>query len=118
MVDAARLERDDPFAAIRAQFMTRLEAEADVIDALLVRLEGQEAGVDLEALGQIRTIAHKISGVAATLGFEDLGDAAAQVDIHIVGEHYLTEANSTVTKELVALFLQELDLALENGPKL
>ena len=105
----------DPFAAIRVQFLEKLEGYADRIDALLVELETQAGASATGLMAEIRDIAHRVSGVAATLGFPTLGEAAALLDRFIVSEAHLAPANTTRAKELVALFLEELDFALEEG---
>ena len=105
----------DRFAEIRVQFIEKLEAYAERIDRLLVEIEALPGLPDAALMAPIREIAHKVSGVAATLDYATLGEAAALLDVYIISEQYLIPANTTRTKELVALFLEELDFALEEG---
>lgn len=71
----------DPLAAIRQRFVATIGGHLQEI-ALLRR---SAAGADerREALRSIGLIAHRVAGVAATLGFEDLGRIAAALDQNI-----------------------------------
>lgn len=60
----------DPLAAIRVRFQTRI---AQALDAF-AHAEGKHCSAHL------RAEAHKLAGVAATLGYSDVGQAAAKVD--------------------------------------
>ncbi|NUB44826.1 Hpt domain-containing protein [Fertoebacter nigrum] len=63
---------------VRRRFIETTEARILEIEALRLDVE---AGRDAEAAArQIARIAHKISGVAATLGFAQVGALAAQVE--------------------------------------
>lgn len=65
-------------ARVRARFLGELEGRAARVYALRAALDAP-ATAD-EALVEIGRIAHKIAGTAATLGFPDLGTAAAAID--------------------------------------
>ncbi len=55
---------NDPLAPIRARFVERARADLDRIKA------GQE----------VRFLAHRMAGTAATLGFHDVGALSARID--------------------------------------
>ena len=68
----------DPLAAIRQKFLVVADRYAIELEILLedAVIPDQTA----EALRDIGGIAHRVAGVAATLGFEALGTLAARLD--------------------------------------
>lgn len=60
----------DPLAGLRARFRSRMAQALIAFE----QASGDDAGANL------RAEAHKLAGVAATLGFENVGRAAAKVD--------------------------------------
>lgn len=107
------LQDDDPLAPIRKQFLAKLEGHADMIDSLLVEIENAAFPPATATMAQIGAIAHKVAGVSATLGYLALGEVAARLDSFVLASRYLEVSNAVATKELIALFLQELDFALD-----
>ncbi len=65
--------------------------ESHAFDLAMLRRAAEEPAGQRQALSDIMMIAHRVSGVAATLGFQALGDVAAELD-------------------------QKLSLALKSGP--
>ena len=68
----------DPFFAIRQRFLTL--AETYVLDIAMLRRAAESPAQLRESLTGIGLIAHRVSGVAATLGYDSLGQAAASLD--------------------------------------
>lgn len=60
-------------ASLLARFDARRLQAADSIDALFAQPETGRLDVVLEA-------AHKLAGIAATLGFDEIGSAATEID--------------------------------------
>ena len=69
---------NDPLAAIRRRFLEMVEGY--VLDVALHRREAETPAQLRPALAGIAMIAHRVSGVAATLGHEGLGETAAALD--------------------------------------
>lgn len=69
----------DPLAAIRARFRARMSHALEMFENANGRDDSSE----------LRGEAHKLAGIAATLGFAQLGHAAAKVDalLHIAPDH-------------------------------
>jgi HPt (histidine-containing phosphotransfer) domain-containing protein len=63
-------------AELAAKFIERTRGELDSMRALLARFDTG----DLQVLGDIRHLAHRMSGTGATLGFETLADCAYRVE--------------------------------------
>jgi len=61
---------------LAAKFTERTRGEMDVMRARLAAFEAGDAG----ALGDIRNLAHRISGTGATLGFETLSERAYEIE--------------------------------------
>jgi len=75
--------RDDKAAAARAR-MAELAAkfiERSCGEVVMMR-EGlaKAAGGDMNALGEVHQLAHRMAGTGATLGFEQLGERAARLE--------------------------------------
>lgn len=66
-------EIDDPFAAVRARYLTRLSEEAAVLDQL-IKCDPPEA------MAQIGEIAHRVAGSSGTFGLADLSASARAVE--------------------------------------
>ena len=64
--------------AVRDKFLARCRQERAQLGPL--------AGLTEDELGRIGQAAHKIAGLAGTLGFVSLGDAAVQVD-RLIASH-------------------------------
>lgn len=68
---------------VRSRFLALIVPR--VLEFEAFRRQINEGGEATAALAGIGALAHKISGVAATLGFHQVGQLAAQVDRRIVG---------------------------------
>ena len=79
----------DPLGPIRARFLAA--AEAQTFELAMLRRAAEEPAGQRQALAGIMAIAHRVAGVASTLGFHILGEVAAELD-------------------------QRLSLALKSGP--
>lgn len=66
-------ERDDPFAAVRARYRSRLVAEAALLDRLI-------RGDTQAAIAKIGEIAHRVAGSSGTFGFAELSAIARAVE--------------------------------------
>ncbi|HWV13075.1 MAG TPA: Hpt domain-containing protein [Sphingobium sp.] len=82
--------------AVRDKFIARCREER-------AQLAAPEQ-LDERNFGRIGEAAHKIAGLAGTLGFSSLGEAAAQVDRHI--------ANHDDLEPAYRLYIAELDRLL------
>lgn len=81
--DIAGMAPRDPLAAIRQRFLTLADSYAVEVEILLEDAALPEQAA--EALREIGAIAHRVAGVAATLGFETLGTLAARLDRQLHG---------------------------------
>lgn len=63
-------------AELAAKFVERTAGELDFMRAQLAKLSAGE----LQALADIRLLAHRMGGTGATLGFETLADCALRVE--------------------------------------
>lgn len=98
----------DPLAAIRQKFLVVADRYAAEVEILLedAVIPDQTA----EALHEIGGIAHRVAGVAATLGFDALGTLAMRLDRQLHG------ALAQGTPELAAHegLIGQFHAALEN----
>lgn len=68
----------DPLAAIRRRFLALADGYAVELEILLE--DAADPAQTAEALREIGAIAHRVAGVAATLGFGPLGEIALRLD--------------------------------------
>ena len=68
----------DPLAGIRPRFLALVETYA--IEVELLREDAADPAQAAEVISELASIAHRVAGVAATLGFAPLGDVAARLD--------------------------------------
>lgn len=68
----------DALAPIRRRFLDAVESH--IFELALLRHAAEEPAGRQQALTGIMMIAHRVAGVAATLGFRSLGEAAADLD--------------------------------------
>jgi len=99
---------------LRERFIERAYHQAQELDHLMGLIEADSD--DQVARARVTSIAHKISGVARTLGFERLGLLAHETEYHLNGES--TQAglgtlgsNAEVVDELI----EELDLIVSSA---
>lgn len=83
---------------IRARFIAGMHEQSTRLETLKLRLH--DAPDDDDALREVGQIAHKIAGTAATLGFQDLGALASQIDDSI---HRLVETNARINPDIVQM---------------
>lgn len=88
----------DRLSALRIRFLNVLEARLTELEALRDRLEagGQDEADRLECLRAICFDAHKTVGVAATLGFADLGLLSQRVELAVTDYIERREPPTTV----------------------
>ncbi|WP_461160030.1 Hpt domain-containing protein [Sphingobium sp. TomMM35A] len=85
-------DADARMMAVRDKFVARCREERAQLSAPESVRES-----DLERIG---AAAHKIAGLAGTLGFSSLGEAAAQVDQHIASHGEIGPAYQLYIEEL------------------
>lgn len=68
----------DPLATIRSRFLETVESHA--FQLAVLRSAAEDPATERQALAGVMMIAHRVSGVAATLGFHSLGEVAAELD--------------------------------------
>ncbi|OSQ46598.1 Hpt domain-containing protein [Marivita geojedonensis] len=96
-------------AVIRENFLERLVVRSFELEDIVNDIE--DSGLTPEAVAQLGHHAHKIAGVAATLGFPRLGSLAAQTDAAIVEGG--SRLDWTSTHALVTELLTEMNSVLE-----
>jgi HPt (histidine-containing phosphotransfer) domain-containing protein len=96
-------------ARIRIGFLVRLEDRCAEIDRLVNTIDG--SGLQPHLIDGLAEHAHKIAGVAATLGFGRLGSLAGQADMAIAA---LQSQNDWIAaRALVETLLDEIEDVLE-----
>ncbi|WP_460275321.1 Hpt domain-containing protein [Celeribacter sp. ULVN23_4] len=65
----------------RQRFVADLCVKIDEIEKLQTQIE--ESPNDAKALARLSFITHRFSGLAATVGFSELGDCAAQIELAV-----------------------------------
>lgn len=115
---AADLSRSDPLfqnqvqtqvAQIRHRFLERLTDRC--LDMEMLANSIDRTGVDIATVMAIRQHAHKIAGVAATLGFDRLGALAAETDACMARIDGQTDW--TAARPLLESLLLEIESVLE-----
>lgn len=101
----------DPLAAIRHRFLDQVEDY--VFDIALLRRSAENPDETAQALAGIGLIAHRVSGVAATLGFAPLGDVAARLDQQLTRGRLEKSLSLREYDTLISLFHVALDNALD-----
>lgn len=66
---------------VRTHFLIELEKQYHDVEMLRNQLD--QVADPSEACSEIGRICHKIAGTAATLGFPDLGNVAAEIDDYV-----------------------------------
>ena len=69
---------EHPLAAAERLFRHMAGERLDILNSAWVRIDNDR--VTVETLTDIRSVAHKIAGTAASLGHSDLGHLAAEVE--------------------------------------
>ena len=85
----------------RQKFIEDLMPKIGEIETLQGLMQDQSKRKD--ALDRLAFVAHRFSGIAATVGFEDIGDCAAEVEHHIVGLKKTSTLLSTLSDSIEAL---------------
>jgi HPt (histidine-containing phosphotransfer) domain-containing protein len=99
-------------APIRAHFIGTLPPRRERLSVFLGMADGHAAPPDL--MRQLQEDAHKIRGVAPTLGFERLGRAAAVAD-ELLNPWHDSDVAHPVTDQIVAglvALLEEIETTL------
>jgi chemotaxis protein histidine kinase CheA len=96
---------DLSIAAVRKKFADRAYEQSQQLDALLDRLETQPD--DQHALQSVLQIAHRIAGVADTLGFGRLGELARNA------ENLTRTAIEVNTRDAIGATIQVTDALIE-----
>lgn len=103
----------DPLAPIRQRFVATLTGHLKEIAILRRNASSPEEA--REALRGVGLIAHRVAGVAATLGFEDLGRIAAALDQKIGSAMKARSPDLPEFDQSVDLFLVALHKAQSSG---
>jgi len=100
-------EFQNKVAEVRNHFARSLPKQrAELSDLFLHIQEGREAG---EALNGIRGIAHKIRGIAPTLGFVEMGTFAAHLEDTIFAFNNPDENHDNIAQTFVRHFQALVD---------
>lgn len=123
MQTAARLdvlkqqEVDRALGPLRSKFTADLPAQAELIDALMVAAEGAvEPSLPLR---QAQSVAHRLAGVSAILGFEAVGRLAQAAEMALsryVASHGAEIGLDEIGDRLDALVI-EMDRQARLGPR-
>lgn len=111
MTQEAEKLLQDRLYVVRTRYIDLLEERMDSLEVLRDQISQQDK-ID-EALHQTRFIAHKISGTAATLGFTEIGQLAANTENTII--HYQSDKRDKPTLDEAMLVI---DTFLENAAEL
>jgi HPt (histidine-containing phosphotransfer) domain-containing protein len=103
---------DDPLAAVRARFRDLIVQRVLEFERLKKLIEA--APGNAPALREVAALAHKISGVAATLGFAQAGDLAAALDTAIMRRQAAGVAAAAIWQDAAPMLETLLD-ALEEA---
>lgn len=96
-------------ARIRIGFLVRLEDRCSEIDRLTRTIDAN--GLQPHLVQGLAEHAHKIAGVAPTLGFVQLGALAAEIDAAM--SQLASHRDWIAVRALVETLLEEIDLVLE-----
>lgn len=102
----------DPLASIRHSFLSHLADRCPAIDAILERDDGR--GITAEERDLIIHHTHKTAGIAASLGYEDLGRLAGDVEsawVHMPSGH--VDVTPDPVLEVTRRFLDEIERVLD-----
>jgi len=103
-------EFDSAITRIRARFLDRLAGQYNIANRNAQDAQRLEENVD--NLREIQLIAHKIAGIAATVGFPELGQAAFEAD-QTLRQKLACEAANPAGEETF-LVLREFLVSCEN----
>ncbi|OIQ73237.1 hypothetical protein GALL_451280 [mine drainage metagenome] len=95
-------------SAMRPRFIAALAERLVTIRS--ARAEIAESGPLQRSLLNIQSVAHKTTGVAATLGFEALGKLTARVDVGI--EAFLKTPNDTTLHDTLNAAMDQMIAAM------
>lgn len=107
MRDEAELEAK--LGKIRAHFLANLQVSKATLESFSIEFhQGNTSAAHLE---EVRSIVHKISGVAATLGFIVLGQRAAEVEanLDVLAESEILHKNAVHISENLSNLLSEIE---------
>lgn len=93
----------------RQRFVEDLSLKISEIETLksLIQNEAERPN----ALARLAFIVHRFSGVGATLGFHDIGNFAAKVELHISGFNH-TETQLSLLSERIEMLLDLMEDAV------
>ena len=100
-------------APIRAHFVSTLTDRRVRLAAFLT--SAQNGAADQSALAALQEDAHKIRGVALTLGFEALGKIASLVD-EMLDRNDMPPASDPAVQQELARFLEEIQRTMDTRP--
>ena len=96
-------------ARIRHRFLDRLSERCLEIETCAQQLD--RTGLAAVPVTLIAQQAHKIAGVASTLGFDRLGELSAKTDAQL--PHLANDEDWTTARSLIEALLEEIESVLE-----
>lgn len=103
----------DVLMPIRQRFLSMLE---DYTIQISILHEDAEDPAELaEAMADIGSIAHRVAGVAATLGYEPLGVVASRLDQQLVAGRQRGSCTLEENDHLIRLFRAAINNALDGS---
>jgi two-component system OmpR family response regulator len=96
-----RYSQEARLAPLRASFVRRAHKDGEALAAFRRSLISVEGSVD--ALANVRTVAHGLSGTAGIYGFVDISEAAAALEREVIGDHAGNVSHGQVVRALDAL---------------
>lgn len=103
---------EDTLLALRAEYARELPARLDELQGLLSQLKTDPSNNFLQS--EARTHAHKLRGTAASYGFKEIGDHAAQIEEELVGSKDLQAIDRHMTRARMLVN----QIAAEQAPNL
>ena len=96
-------------ALIRGRFLDKLAQRCIEIETLVQQIDAH--GVHLDLVQEIAGRAHKIAGVAPTLGFGRLGSLSIDIEARLSKVH--SQADWPDARERIEAYLTEIEAVLE-----
>lgn len=115
MPDPARAKLLDALANIRQDFLDGLFPLINELDYQKPRL--RDPAQSRAALETVKAIAHKLSGLAGSVGFPDLGSCAAEIDMAVSGlrDKPVTQSDIDVLDGQLEDLLDLMEAALDQA---
>jgi len=106
--DAARARLSERIEKARRMFVSRAHAKIDRAAELISVLERDGATAGSPELGELRTIAHSISGTAGSFGYDRLSEIAEKLEAAISSGRHLVLAIADLVVAMAIEFLHNV----------